>query len=69
MNSNEMKVKMAAFKVGFLMPHQEVVPDLEIEALQIRPIGEINKESDDYLAGAYDALSFLIAVLKDKGFQ
>jgi hypothetical protein len=65
--SNEMKVKMAAFKVAFLMPHQEVVPDLELEALQIRPIGDINKESDDYLAGAYDALAFLISVLKEKG--
>lgn len=67
MSSNEMKVKMAAFKVAFLMPHQEVVPDLELEALQIRPAGDINKESDDYLAGAHDALSFLITVLREKG--
>jgi hypothetical protein len=67
--SNEMKVKMAAFKVAFLMPHQEVVADLEIEALQIRPVGDINKESDDYLAGAYDALAFLITVLREKGCE
>lgn len=64
--SNEMKVKMAAFKVAFLMPHQEVIPDLEIEALQIRPVGEVNKSSDDYLAGAYDALAFLITTLREK---
>lgn len=65
--SNEMKVKMAAARVAFLMPHQDVVEDIELEALQIRPAGDINKDSDEYLAGAADALSFLITILREKG--
>lgn len=65
--SNEMKVKMAAARVAFLMPHQEVIEDIELEALQIRPAGDINKESDEYLRGASDALSFLITILREKG--
>jgi hypothetical protein len=65
--NNEMKVKVAAARVAFLMPHQEVMEDIELEALQLRPAGDINKESPEYLAGASDALSFLITILKEKG--
>jgi hypothetical protein len=67
--SNEMKVKRVAFKIAFLMPHQEVLPDLELEALQICPLKEVNKESDEYLQGARDALLFLITTLKEKNSQ
>lgn len=68
--NNEKKVKQAAFRVAFLMPHQFVGPIIELEASALMPVNEepeINKESPEYLAGANDALKYLIQFLKEKG--
>jgi hypothetical protein len=69
---NEKKVKQAAFRVAFLMPHQFVGSIIELEASvleQVNPCVEVtlNKESPEYLAGANDALKYLIQFLKEKG--
>lgn len=68
--NNEKKVKQAAFRVAFLMPHQFVGSIIELEAAALTPVNEepeINKESPEYLAGANDALKYLIQFLKEKG--
>lgn len=68
--NNEKKVKQAAFRVAFLMPHQFVGSIIELEASALTPVNEepeINKESPEYLAGANDALKYLIQFLKEKG--
>lgn len=68
--SNEKKVKQAAFRVAFLMPHQKIGSIIEAEASIVPPIDEqadINKDSPEYLAGAHDALRYLIQFLKQKG--
>lgn len=63
---------MVAFRIAFLMPHQDVSPDLEVEAMSLYPAGKdntLNKESPEYLAGAHDALLSLIRMLEGKGPQ
>lgn len=70
MNNNEKKVKQAAFRVAFLMPHQFVGSIIELEASALMPVNEeleVDKESPEYLAGANDALKYLIQFLKEKG--
>jgi hypothetical protein len=65
---NEKKVKVTAGKIAFLMSHQEVLPDLLELAQDLRPSEEnINKNSPEYLLGAYEALQFLITTLQRKG--
>lgn len=72
---NTKRVKMAAMRVAFLMEHQEITEAVEMEALALLPVVDkdhaeppaINTESNDYLAGASDALISLVAFLKQKG--
>lgn len=72
---NIKRVKVAAMRVAFLMEHQEITDMVELEAMSLQPVvsGDdvsppaINTESDDYLAGASDALISLITFLKQKG--
>ena len=73
--NNERRVKQAAFRMSFLMSHQEVTDILELESMALMPVvdenskpPEVNKESPEYLAGASDALVSLIQYLKQKGF-
>jgi hypothetical protein len=70
---NTEKVKVAAMRIAFLMHHQEVLPDLKIIASKLVPSDllseEINKESNEYLIGAMDALLLLIHMLEKKGPQ
>lgn len=68
--SNEQKLKQMTFRVAFLMPHQSVSEDLELEAMALMPVNEdvpVNKESAEYLAGASDAIRMLLKFLKQKG--
>jgi hypothetical protein len=68
--NNEAKVRMAAFRISFLMPHQEVNSDLELEALSLgAPTLNVNKDCPEYLQGAQDALLHLIHMLEGKGPQ
>jgi hypothetical protein len=63
------KVKLISRKISFLMPHQEVLPDLKELAQELHQELEINKESPEYLMGAHDALMSLITGLEQKGPQ
>lgn len=67
------KVRVAIKKITFLMHHQEILPDLKELAEQIRPEGvesdKIDRDSDAYLMGAYEAINYLIDSLKQKGPQ
>ncbi len=71
---NFIKLRATAKMMAFLMPHQEVLPDLKEVIQQLRPAdGEytssIDHNTDVYLMGAYDALSELIDFLKTKGYR
>ena len=70
---NRIKVRMVAARIAFLMPHQEVSPDLELQALDLASSGvdldKANTDTPEYLAGAQDALLILINMLKGKGPQ
>jgi hypothetical protein len=65
------KVKVAVRKISFLMPHQRVLSDLKELAAELCPHGadhsNVNRESPEYLLGAYEALNFLISDLEGKG--
>lgn len=69
--SNSRKVSIAALKISFLMEHQRILPDLREMASEIYPVGvdpdKINRESPEYLLGAYEALAALITALEQKG--
>jgi len=75
LTDNERKIKLAALRIAFLMPHQEVNPDLELEALNLTPVGNginldaVDKNSPEYILGARDALLCLIRMLEGKGPQ
>lgn len=67
---NEKRVRQAAFRVAFLMPHQKIGSVIKLESMALMPVNEeipVNKESPEYLAGANDALMYLIEFLKGKG--
>jgi len=64
---NSKKIKSTAFRIAFLMPHQKVNPDLLVEVQELVAEGPINKDSQEYLAGAHDALEMLINFLAQKG--
>jgi len=69
-DGNEKKVKVTAFRMSFLMEHQRIMPELFDLAEHLHPeIGsdQINTESPEYLKGAFDALTTLIAALQQKG--
>lgn len=70
---NEQKIKQAAFRVAFLMQHQHIAPELELEAQRLFAVVDthhvVNKASADYVAGAADALAYLLKFLRQKGPQ
>jgi hypothetical protein len=70
-STNSRKVSIAAMKISFLMEHQSILPDLRELAAELYPVGvdpeKINKESPEYLLGAYEALAALITALEQKG--
>jgi hypothetical protein len=72
-NPNSKKIKIAARKISFLMPHQEVLPDLKIIATQLYPLGadpdKIDRNAKEYLMGAYEALVALVDYLTEKNPQ
>lgn len=73
LTENQKKIKIAVFRIAFLMPHQDVNPDLELEALSLTPTGkdlnleDIDVNSPEYMLGARDALLALIHILEGKG--
>lgn len=68
---NKTKIKVAACRIAFLMPHQDVNSDIELEACNLIPSEinseEIDSESPEYIAGAAAALLNLIHLLEEKG--
>jgi len=69
--SNSRKVSIVAMKLSFLMEHQEILPDLKEVATELYQSvvdpAQVNKESPEYLLGAYEALAALITALEQKG--
>lgn len=70
--SNENQVKKTAFRLAFLMPHTAVNIYMIQEATDccIVYLGDppqVNKESDEYIAGAKDAFKYFIQYLQQKG--
>lgn len=70
--NNDLKVKMAAYRIAFLMEHQHIVPNLKGIVNDIRPESHLDMSpfdvgSEEYLLGAFDALNFLISALEEKG--
>jgi len=67
------KVLMTAKQISFLMPHQEVLPDLKEIAEALYPVdadpAKIDRNSKEYLAGASEALVAFIKFLTEKGFH
>jgi hypothetical protein len=70
-SENLQKIKVLARKVSFLMQHQHILPDLQHMLDEIYPLGidtnKIDRESPEYLLGAYEALANLIMDLEEKG--
>jgi hypothetical protein len=68
---NKTKVKTAALRIAFLMPHQEVNPDLIEEAYHLLSkdidLDKVNRECPEYMVGAMEALTLLITMLRGKG--
>lgn len=66
------KVQVVALKISFLMPHQHVLSDLKELACQLYPEGAnaeaVDRNSPEYLLGAYEALTALITDLEKKGY-
>lgn len=69
--SNSRKVSITAMKLSFLMEHQEILPDLKEITLELLPqdinIVDINRDSPEYLVGAYEILVALFTALEQKG--
>lgn len=65
------KIKVLARKISFLMEHQHILPDLHKMLLEIYPTSKqpdyIDRETSEYLLGAYEALANLITDLEEKG--
>lgn len=72
-SNNLKKVNITALKIAFLMPHQNVLPDLKELATELCPavedVDKINRDSPEYLLGAFEALAALIYDLEHKGPQ
>jgi hypothetical protein len=68
---NLRKIKLLARKVSFLMQHQHILPDLQHMLAEIYPSGvdpsTIDRQTPEYLLGAYEALVNLITDLEEKG--
>jgi len=69
--TNSRKVSLTAMRLSFLMEHQSILPDLREIAAELYPSGIdpdlINRESPEYLLGAFEALAALITALEGKG--
>lgn len=65
---NRNKIKVAARKISFLMERQRIMPELKEMAASLCPddLDKINRESPEYLLGAYEALTHLIEDLEEK---
>ena len=71
-SENLKQVRLVARKLSFLMEHQDINPDLKLIAQELSPPGlmpgkDIDRESEEYLLGAYEALIALIMDLEEKG--
>lgn len=65
---NEKLVKLKVRLISFLMPHQEVLQDVLNIVEDLKPTKEgLDKNSEEYRLGAYDALKGLLESLKQKG--
>ncbi len=69
---NDLKVKMIAYRVAFLMEHQHIDDHLKEIVSDIRPeptldLSPFDVGSEEYLLGAYDALNALLSALEEKG--
>lgn len=68
---NLKKLKVAVRRISFLMHHQEILPDLKTIAAQLYPLGvdpeKIDRNSPEYLLGAYDGIMYLLQCLEEKG--
>lgn len=64
-------VRLISRRMSFLMEHQDVSPDLKEVIQDLSPPGipgkDVDRESDEYLLGAYEALMSLIMDLEEKG--
>ena len=58
--NDQKKLRQVCLRIAFLMPHQEVLPDLKEFVAELEP-------SDEYLKGAQDALNYLVSFLEQKG--
>jgi hypothetical protein len=58
-------------QISFLMEHQRIVADVKEVVTSLYPEGidlaQMNRESPEYLLGAYEALAALITALEQKG--
>ena len=65
---NQKKVSITVLNISFLMAHQRILPDLKELASELSPTEDgINRESPEYLLGAFEALMALISALENKG--
>ena len=66
---NQQKIKQTCLRIALLMEHQEILPDLKELAMGV--FSQVNEQIDysskEYLAGANDALLYLISFLTEKG--
>ena len=62
-------VRLTVRKIAFLMPHQYVLPDLKNIAIDLCPDNSesINRDSSEYLLGAYEGLLALLIAFEEKG--
>jgi hypothetical protein len=70
-SENLKQVRIVARRMSFLMEHQDINPDLKGIVQDLSPPGipgrDVDRESDEYLLGAYEALIALIMDLEEKG--
>lgn len=67
-SDNLKKVRVLARHISMLMEHQEISPDIKDIITELRPEApSINRNSPEYLLGAYEALIHLIEDLEQKG--
>jgi hypothetical protein len=68
--NNLKKLRVTARRISFLMPHQNVLPDLKELATELCPLDadpeKIDRNSEAYLLGAFEALAALISCLEEK---
>jgi hypothetical protein len=61
-SDHQKKVRQVCVQIAFLMEHQEILPDLKEITSKLNV-----EDSNDYLKGAHDALTYLIGFLEQKG--